>query len=907
MKPTSYGNMKPTSLLAPSLFALVAVTAVADSIPIRGVTWQWCFADPGIDFCLRTEDAMAALGYNTIVPEFGPVLKSRHYASPRSTMEREDFRAFLRHAKERNLEVIPLLNALGHSERSIPWPEPLAKGLDMGEEENYTLLFAVLDEYLEDFAACGITPRYIHLGCDEASATLLANAEKYSSTPEALLLQHLLRLREYCRSRSLRMIIWHDMLMSRDDPLFDGDMGYHTTTSWKCRPDVPKDIILMYWNYEPRPRYGVVSGLREEGFEVWLTPWGRESAQRMSQLAHDEDIPAVVLSTWMDSGGASVRSLSQTGWMAAALGETSRYTLYPETCAEEPPDDPVLRCAAALFPAPAVWFRKPPATSSMWRTLEKPDYLARHAADSVLLGKWPDGKTNFADLTPPYSATYSNGTERLSTELCNVARGARQLVVYTQEHGVSTGCNGLGCEVAIGPLRTVQEITEWGVGDSRIPTGGFVLSAHSESWYGLLPRIMKLGSRVELFGANGVRFRATATDSGENTLVVTVGGTMANATFLWCAGRRLPMDGQPFGRVTLVYDDGTEERIDVAFGRDVACWDEPVLFWGVRENVRVWPASPESSGRHTGKAMTGWSWHNPHPEKSVRECRLSLTPDGCEMGLLVAGVPMADGTPLAATSADASYVLDTVFPVAVKTAEDMPIALWRQSGDTVTAAAPNGTEAPVDAASWAPTAGGLWTLTRTRQGADEDTALVTARHGLFGSQGTGTTASPARLVDADELADFDAAGRVGNGYTFELNGADGLLGLLRTPLGYRIEDAGDGLWRLVTAVGDCLYEWSEIAYFLDSRSAGPNRTAKTSDLLSISYTGDNWQRRTPAASTLTIVPPSGTTSIRNRQGTGVESIRLCEPGVWQLALAFSGTTLASEIRVVDDGFLLQCR
>ena len=148
---------------------------------------------------------------------------------------------------------------------------------------------------------------------------------------------------------------------------------------------------------------------------------------------------------------------------------------------------------------------------------------------------------------------------------------------------------------------------------------------------------------------------------------------------------------------------------------------------------------------------------------------------------------------------------------------------------------------------------------------------------------------------------------MGNGYTFELNGADGLLGLLRTPVGYRIEDVGDGLWRLVTAVGNCLYEWSEIAYFLDSRSAGPNRMAKTSDLLSISYTGDNWQRRTTAASTLTIVPPSGTTSIRNLQGTGVESIRLRESGVWQLALAFSDTTLASEIRVGDDGFLLRCR
>ena len=68
--------MKPTSLLAPSLFASVAVTAVADSIPIRGVTWQWCFADPGLDFCLRTEDAMAGLGYKKC-----SVHKLRHTAA----------------------------------------------------------------------------------------------------------------------------------------------------------------------------------------------------------------------------------------------------------------------------------------------------------------------------------------------------------------------------------------------------------------------------------------------------------------------------------------------------------------------------------------------------------------------------------------------------------------------------------------------------------------------------------------------------------------------------------------------------------------------------------------------------------------------------------------------------------
>jgi hypothetical protein len=276
------------------------------------------------------------------------------------------------------------------------------------------------------------------------------------------------------------------------------------------------------------------------------------------------------------------------------------------------------------------------------------------------------------------------------------------------------------------------------------------------------------------------------------------------------------------------------------------------------------------------------------------------TTHALELALLaLAGTVRADGTPLATTSADVAYSLDTVFPVAVKTAADSPISLWRQSGDEVTAIAPDGTVTTVFSDSWAPTAGGLWTLSRTRQGLGQDTALVTARHGLFGTQGAGTSASPAKLVDADELTDFDSAGLVSNGYTFELDGADGLLGSLRTPAGYRIEEIGGGLWKLATAVGDCLYEWGGIAYFLDSR-ADQNRTARTHDILPIAYTGDNWSLRAPAASTLTLVSPSGVTSVRNLAGTGVEPMRLREPGLWQVTLAYAGTTLASEITVIAD-------
>ena len=152
--------------------------------------------------------------------------------------------------------------------------------------------------------------------------------------------------------------------------------------------------------------------------------------------------------------------------------------------------------------------------------------------------------------------------------------------------------------------------------------------------------------------------------------------------------------------------------------------------------------------------------------------------------LALAGAAFADGEPLATTASDFQYALDTVSPVAVKAAADMPATLWRASDDAVEVVAPDGTSDTVSGDTWSPTAGGLWTLRRKGQGLAQDTALFTARHGLFGTQGAGTAASPAKIVDADELADLVDAGTVGSGYVFTLNGDNSLFDAMALPSGF---------------------------------------------------------------------------------------------------------------------------
>lgn len=265
-------------------------------------------------------------------------------------------------------------------------------------------------------------------------------------------------------------------------------------------------------------------------------------------------------------------------------------------------------------------------------------------------------------------------------------------------------------------------------------------------------------------------------------------------------------------------------------------------------------------------------------------------------GTVLGGTAWAVDTPLGETASPFLYTLDSVRPVAEKDASDLTVTLWREEGDKVVAMAPDGTEREVVSTIWTPTAGGLWTLRRTGRGGSYDTALFTVRYGLFGTQGAGTEASPAKIVDADELIDDEA----GAGYVFTLVGADDLLAALRVPDGLQLAPSGNGLWRLVRAVPGWLAECLPINYALDSEAEGPNRRTMTSQVHGIAYTGDSWEGNASASSTLTFVSPSGETSVRNLAGTGVDPMRFRQAGFWHVTLAYAGATLDAEITVLPD-------
>ena len=269
-----------------------------------------------------------------------------------------------------------------------------------------------------------------------------------------------------------------------------------------------------------------------------------------------------------------------------------------------------------------------------------------------------------------------------------------------------------------------------------------------------------------------------------------------------------------------------------------------------------------------------------------------------------AGTVCGDVEPLAVTESACTYTLyDSSGCHAVKTAADQTEfasrSVTRRAGEMVKLTAPDGTVTTlVDGSSGATgatlpslDAGGVWTLSNSRQG----TVTFIVRRSLDGSIGAGTPASPARLVDGDELVDYGA----GAGYTFTAEGSGSLLSEIKLPEGFAMEKVGDGVWSLVSSSDGRLYTWAQIAYRADSRREGPDRMSKSTAVPPVAYSGDDWLGAASKASTLTFVSPDGTETILDKTGTGAQSFTFDKPGHWTVRLVAGGTTRTADILIRD--------
>ena len=189
-------------------------------------------------------------------------------------------------------------------------------------------------------------------------------------------------------------------------------------------------------------------------------------------------------------------------------------------------------------------------------------------------------------------------------------------------------------------------------------------------------------------------------------------------------------------------------------------------------------------------------------------------------------------------------------------------------------------------------AGGLWTAVNSAQG----TATFTVRHSIFGTLGDGTSASPAKIVDATEILDLLNSETAGIGYVVTFAGASGLADEVILPGQYSFESAGEGLWSIAAATDVGTVASESGAYLLDTMQGGPDRTIWKKRGYAIAYSGDNWVGGASAASSVTVVPPRGATSTQNFTGTGATPFPFVGRGDTTVTMTAGSTTQTAVIK-----------
>ncbi len=233
--------------------------------------------------------------FNTIVAESEYVRweSARTLWHPNGATK-DEVAALLRAAREHQMEVIPLIQTLGHAE----WLYTNNQNLDLleipPEQSNaryvynplnprvYEVLFPILDEATKLFQ-----PRYLHIGHDEVRNVVPFpwSAEGKRLGFGELFVRDTLRLHEFLKTRGVGTMMWGDVLLTNE---FAREIDR-----------LPREIVMVDWQYQEASRYPSLARFGQWGFPtIAATWWKPKNITGFAQEGERQRVLGMLRTTW---------------------------------------------------------------------------------------------------------------------------------------------------------------------------------------------------------------------------------------------------------------------------------------------------------------------------------------------------------------------------------------------------------------------------------------------------------------------------------------------------------------------------------------------------------------------------------------------------------------------------------
>ena len=256
--------------------------------------------DAGDQIAKAIRTLMARHKMNQLVWECEYIIWDSHpeLEHERYGMEKEDARKVVEAADQNFVEIIPLVQSLGHSE----WIFTNDQNLDIAEDpdtpyaycptnpKTYDFIFEVYQEALDFFK-----PKKFHIGHDEV--TMLGRfpwrSRSSGKSVTELVMDDIKKLHTWFTEKDIEIMMWGDMcLWTTEAP--DATFAPSAEEAKLRRSLLPKDVYITDWHYAPRPplEYPSIPLWNEEGFRTigagWFSPENIRNLARACVLAKAE-------------------------------------------------------------------------------------------------------------------------------------------------------------------------------------------------------------------------------------------------------------------------------------------------------------------------------------------------------------------------------------------------------------------------------------------------------------------------------------------------------------------------------------------------------------------------------------------------------------------------------------------
>jgi len=251
-----------------------------------------CFPETRIQQIERAIRLAALLKFNyAIIEPWGMYKSEKHpwWPWPNAYLTKDEVKRLVAIGKDLGITLIPQINCYGHASSSRrgsikhsaldinpeyePLFEPGGWNWCLSNPETQRVLRELIAEMHENFG----NPPFFHIGCDEADPQSCPECLK---TPNAeLVAKHISGLAGFVKSRGARAMMWHDMLLDKNDPRWREFVKCGGSQATAILDRLPKDIVICDWQYsyrrehERRANWPTMTYFAEKGFPVAGCPW----------------------------------------------------------------------------------------------------------------------------------------------------------------------------------------------------------------------------------------------------------------------------------------------------------------------------------------------------------------------------------------------------------------------------------------------------------------------------------------------------------------------------------------------------------------------------------------------------------------------------------------------------------